>query len=192
MAQHALDGVVELAALVIVRGRGEFVVEAEPVEEGTQHRIVVRGEAVELAERIGDAGQRLAEMLAQHVAVGDVVGHLAQAVHVVAERDQARRLVAQRMEGVAHHRRAQHFVERADMRQARRAIAGFEQDRCATGLAVRKAFQQLARLFERPGLGVESGGAQIGIGHDARRTKVPTRIPQHFGSRRLSGSDAWR
>ena len=63
MAQHALDGVVELAALVIVRGRGEFVVEAEPVEEGTQHRIVVRGEAVELAERIGDARQRLAEML---------------------------------------------------------------------------------------------------------------------------------
>src|SRR3546814_5301509 len=83
------------------------------------------------AERIGDARQRLAEMLAEHLLVGDVVGHFAQPIHIVRESDEASRLIGERVEGVAHHRRAQHFVEGADMRQPRGAVAGFEQHRAA-------------------------------------------------------------
>ncbi len=52
------------------------------------------------------------------------------------------------------------------MRQARRTIAGFENDRRAAavcgGLAVGIAFGNPARLFERPCLGIAGGGLKIG------------------------------
>src|SRR3546814_10743333 len=82
--------VIEPAADVII-GRGdEFVIEAEAIEEGAQHRVVVVRETLMGAERIGDARQRLAEMLAEHLLVGDVVGHFAQPIHIVRESDEAR------------------------------------------------------------------------------------------------------
>ncbi len=60
VAQHAAQRLVERAAAVTL-GRGdELVIEAELVEKGAQHRVVVMREAFELAERIGDLGQRLA------------------------------------------------------------------------------------------------------------------------------------
>ena len=143
-------------AAAILLGRGhELVIEAEPVEKRAQHRIVVVRKAFELAERIGNFGERLAQMLAQHIRVGHVVRHLAQAVHVVAERHQPRRRAAgQRFVGAADQRGAEHLLKRADVRQARRAIAGFEQHgtlrfRLATGIA----FDQLARFLKRPCLG---------------------------------------
>ena len=48
---------------VAIGRRQEFIVEAEAVEEMPQHRIVVVREALVLAERVGDLGQRLAEIL---------------------------------------------------------------------------------------------------------------------------------
>ena len=74
---------VEPAGCVAIGRRQKLVVEAEAVEEIAQYRIVVMGEALVGTEGIGDARQRLAEMLGEHCLVGNVVGHLAQAVHVV-------------------------------------------------------------------------------------------------------------
>ncbi len=127
--QHAQQRGVEPARGVIL-GRGrEFVVEAELVEERAQPRIVVRAETVMAAERIGHLGQRLAEMLGQELLVRHVVRHLAQAVHVVGEGEQARLdlVLGQHAEGVAHHGGARDLAEGADMRQAGRAVAGLEQ-----------------------------------------------------------------
>src|SRR3546814_3626318 len=57
------------------------------------------------------------------------------------------------------------------MRQARGTIAGLEQHRLAARLAVRIAFDQLARFLERPGLGGLRGFAQrwmkMQVGHGA-------------------------
>ncbi len=130
----------------------ELVVEAELIEKGAQPCIVVRGETVMRAERIGHLCQRLAEMLLQHLLVGHVVGDFAQPVHVVGERDQPGLdlVVGQHAKGVAHHRGARHLAEGADMRQAGRAIAGLEND-----FVFRLPLQprdDLARLLERPGV----------------------------------------
>src|SRR3546814_2270548 len=51
--------------------------------------------------------------------------------------------------GMTDHRGAQHFIERADMRQARWTIAGFEKHIAFVGCALAMAFQQPARLFKR-------------------------------------------
>jgi hypothetical protein len=74
---------VELARAVELGGRDEFVVEPEGVEEAAQHRVVVVAEAFVGAEGVGHRGQRPLEMLAQHVAVRHVLGHLAHPVEVV-------------------------------------------------------------------------------------------------------------
>ncbi len=99
---------VELARPVEVGGRDELVFEAERVEEAAQHRVVVVAEALELAERVGDRGQRALQVLAQHGAVGHVVGHLAHPVHIVREADEAGRDVRDRLEGAPDHRRPRH------------------------------------------------------------------------------------
>ena len=155
--EHVQQRLVEAAGRVIV-GRGrELVVEAEAVEEVAQHRVVVVREALELVERIGDLRERLAEVLRQHLLVGHVVGHLAQPVHVVGEREQPRLDLAagQRLEGVAHHGRARDFAERADMRQARGAVAGLEQNLFLAGAL--DARDELAGLLEGPGGGGGGG-----------------------------------
>ena len=126
-----------------------------------------RAEAVMGAERIGHLRQRLAEVLFQQVLVGDVVGNLAQAVHVVGEGDQPGLdlVLGEHAEGMAHHGGARHLAEGADVRQARGAVAGLEDD-----LVFRLFFQpgdDLARLLERPGVGVFGQMAQGfgGFGH---------------------------
>jgi hypothetical protein len=53
---------------------------------------------------------------------------------------------------VTHHRGAGDLAERADMRQARGAIAGFE-DHLVLGLFL-QARDDLLRLLERPGVRV--------------------------------------
>ena len=149
--QHVQQGRVETARGVIV-GRGrEFIFKAELVEERAQHGVVVRGERLELAEGIGDARQRLAQMCAQHVAIGHIVGHLAQTVHVIRKRQQARRdpVVRQHAERMAHHGRARDFTKSPDMGQARRTIAGLEQHALLAGAL--DALDKFARLLEGPG-----------------------------------------
>ncbi len=149
----------------VAGGRGhELVIESELVEEGAQPRIVVRGEARMRAERIGHLGERLAEMLRHHLFVGHVVGNFAQPVHVVGERDQPGfdLVVGEHAKGMAHHRGARDFAERADMRQAGRSIAGLEYH-----LVLRLALEprdDLARLLERPGVRQFGDFAQRGGG----------------------------
>ena len=166
VAEDVSQRLVECARLIALGRAHELVLKAETVEKLAQHRIVMMRKTFILGERIGDSGQRLAEIFAQHVAVWYIVGNLAEAIHIVAERDQPRRRAAgQRLIGAADHRRTQHFVEGADMRQSRGAIARLEQHRLAAGLAARIAFDDLARFLERPCLGRLRGLAQ-------RRVKV--------------------
>ena len=78
--------------------------------------------------------------------------HLAQAVHVVGEGEQPGRNVgAMTLEGAAHHGGAHHLAEGADMRQARRAVAGLEQHIAFGRRRFLVARDQLARLLEGPG-----------------------------------------
>ena len=95
--------------------------------------------------------------------VRDIVRHLAQAVHVVREGDQARRdgVAGQHPEGVAHHAGARHLAEGADMRQARGAVAGLEQGLLLAGLF--EPLDELARLLEGPGIGGLGGFDKGGI-----------------------------
>ena len=93
-------------------------------------------------------------MLGHHLLVGDVVGNFAQAVHVVGEADEPGRhlVLGEHAEGVAHHGGAGDLAERADMRQAGRAIARLEDDGTGRlGDALQPA-QDLARLLEGPRL----------------------------------------
>ena len=150
--QHVQQRRVEPAGGVIFRRGREFVVEAEPVEKRAQHRVIMMREALELAERVRHLRQRLAEMMRQHLAVRHVVGHLAQAIHVIGEGEQPRRdaVVRQHAKGVAHHGRARHLAEGADMRQARGAIARLEEH---VGLAgALDPSHEFPRFLERPGL----------------------------------------
>lgn len=183
------QGRVEQAALVAIGRADELVLEAKTVQERAQAGVVVGAEAVMGAEGVADDGQRLAQILDQRLLVLDVVGNLAQAVHVVAEGDQARGdgLVGQSAERLAHHGRARHFTERAQVRQARRTVAGLENHRLGqrrigfhrlVGLAgvdqglggvlvgavgeahAQDAGDRGARLLEGPGAGVTGEGGE--------------------------------
>ncbi len=148
--EHRHERGVEAPRRVAGGRRQEFVLEAEGIEEAAQPRVVVLAEARVRAERIGDFGERLAEVLRQQLLVRHVVGHLAQTVHVVREGDQARLdLVAgEHPEGVAHHGGARHLAERTDMRQAGGSVAGLE-DHLVLRLALEPG-DDLLRLLERP------------------------------------------
>ena len=162
-AQHVLQRLVEMPALIALGRADELILEAKAVEEAAQLRVVVRGEAVMRAERIGDAAERLAQMLGQHGVIGHIVGHLAQAVHIVAERHQAGgRAAGERFVGLPDPGGALHFLKGADMRQAGGAVTGLEQH--AAGLAIGVSLEELLRLLEYPGL-VLLGGGLIVHGH---------------------------
>ena len=91
-------------------------------------------------------------MLAKHLAVRHIVRHLAQRVHVVGEADQPRPGAGERLEGAAHHARARHLAEGADMRQAGGAVAGGKDHLAAMPAGFLHAGDQLACLLERPSL----------------------------------------
>ena len=118
---------VEPPRAVEVGRRDELILEAERVEEPPQHRVVMRAEALKLAERVRHAGQRPLQVLPQHRLVRHVLRHLAHAVEIVREADQPRRNVRDRLERPADHRRPRHLAEGADMRQPARPVAGLEQ-----------------------------------------------------------------
>ena len=72
--------------------------------------------------------------------------------------------IRQGFEGLAHPAGAGHLAERADMREARRAIAGLEHDAGCRLSGLGAPFdsrQQLAGFLERPGLGVKRLFPQI-------------------------------
>ncbi len=161
---------VEPAGFVTFRGRQEFILESELVEEGTEPRIHVRAIGIMRAERVRHSRQRLLQVRLQLFRVRHGRRHFAHPVHVIRHTDQARCVFAagQHFKGVTHHRRAHDFAKRADMRQAGRAITGLEGHRVASltlaGLdLLLHALFQLAGKLERPGL---SGMGERGeIGH---------------------------
>jgi hypothetical protein len=118
--QHRQERRVEPSRCVVVGRTGKFIIEAEGVEERPQPRIVMRAETGMRPERIRHLGQRLAEILGQHLLVRHVVRYLAQAVHVVGERQQPGLdlVLSQYAERVTHHRGARDLTEGTDMRQA--------------------------------------------------------------------------
>src|SRR6202040_2776819 len=81
---------VESAGPIVIRRRGEFVLEAELIEKCAQPRVVVRAKACMRAKRVWNLGQRLAKMGGDKFLVRNIVRHLAKAVHVVRKRDEAR------------------------------------------------------------------------------------------------------
>ncbi len=161
---------VETASAVVVAGGGELVLEPEGVEKVAQHGVVVRRVALVRAEGVWDAAERLAQMGPQQLRVADVVGDLAQPVHVVAEGDQPRRPPGQGLVGVANPAGARDLAEGADMRQTGRAIAGLE-NRFGAFRCV-QAFRDLARFLEWPGFGDGLDQQLGGRGHDRRKLWV--------------------
>ena len=153
MPEHGKKRCVEQAALVALGRALELVLEAEFVEEGAEPRVVVGAEAREGAEGIGHGSERFAEMLRQHLPVRHVVGHFAQAVHVVGEGEEPARQVRKPPEGLAHHRGARDLGEGADVRQARGTVAGLEEHVALGGRLAVEPYQQLSRLLEGPGPG---------------------------------------
>ena len=122
------------------------------IEERAQARIVVFAEARMGTERIRHLGQRLAEMLLQHLLVGHVVRHFAQTIHVVGKSDQVRLhlVIGKNTKGMPHHGRAGDLAKGANMRQTGRPVAGLE-DYFVLGMFL-KPRDDLARLLERPGI----------------------------------------
>ena len=94
-------------------------------------------------------------MAGQHLRLGQIVGHLAKAVHVVGKSDQMSGNVRQSLEGMADPTGAGDFAKGADMRQTRGAIASLEQHllhRFCVGAALLDSRQKLAGFLKRPGL----------------------------------------
>ena len=120
---------------------------------------------------VGDARERLVEMRVHHVLLRHPGGDLAHPVHIVGESDEAARPIHHLGEGVAHHQGPRHLLEGAEVREAGRAVAGFEDD-LAFLRPVRVALQDLARFLIGPGLGDEGGFAKGGgNGHGALLAK---------------------
>ena len=63
---------------------------------------------------------------------------------------------------MAHHRGARDLAERADMRQAGRAVAGLEQDRLGK-VAVLVALDDLFGFLERPRFAFRRGRKHFGV-----------------------------
>ncbi len=176
----ALDGaeqdLVEAAGLVVLRGARKLVLEAEGVEEAAQHGVVVVAEArIVAAERIGHGRQRHLQIGLEGRAVRHVLRDLAHAVHVVREAKEAGLDLAfrQHLEGVAHHGGARNLAEGADVRQARRAVAGLEQHRLvAAALGLFETGDKAARLLERPRLGIAGSSGNGGIEGECHRRRV--------------------
>jgi hypothetical protein len=113
------------------------------------------------AEGVRHFRQRLAEILFEQFLVRHVVRHLAQAIHVVGERQQPGLdlVLGQHAKSVTHHGGARDLTEGADVRQARRAIAGLEQH-FVFRLFLQPRHDRL-RLLERPGVGLFGERPQV-------------------------------
>ncbi len=171
--EHPQQRLVEAAGAIDLGGALELVGEAETVEEAAEPRIVVGAEAVVLAEGIGYGGERLVEVTRHQLLVGDVVGHLAESVHVVGETDQAGRhgVLGENPERGPDHGGAGDLAEGADMGEPGRTVAGLEDDP-----AVRRtpldAGDDLAGLLERPGVRPARRVVQCRRDVDRRRIEV--------------------
>ncbi len=129
--ERGQQGRVEHPALVAVGRRQEFIRESKAIEEFLEARVVVLAERRIFAERIAHHGQRLVQILAQDLGIRNALRDLAQPVHIVGKADQPCRpgAAGHGLESLAHHGRARHLAEGADVRQPRRPVAGLEDHR---------------------------------------------------------------
>ncbi len=166
----ALDGaeqdLVEAAGLVVLGGARELVVEAEGVEETAQHGVVVVAEALDSCRRTDWARDvsGICRLAARGAARSGTFSGILRMPSMSSEKQRRRVLhlaLGQHLEGVAHHGGARDLAEGADVRQARRAVAGLEQHRpLAAALDLFEPGDQAARLLERPRLGIAGGSRQ--------------------------------
>ena len=185
--EHLQQRRVEAAGRVVVGGAGELVVRSRSgrgsggaahccARRSSDTRRTGRGRAV-------SGWSRCARIISLF---GHVVGHLAQPVHVVGEAEEPRRdrVAGQHPEGGPHHGGARDLAEGADMRQARRAVAGLEQDAARGIAALLEPRDDLPRLLERPGLRA-LGGLDEGRGDVDRRAGWPRSLsvdPEGMGA----------
>src|SRR5262249_50934069 len=143
---------------------------------------------IAVREWVGNRRKRLVEMRSEHVPVGDVVWHPAQAVHVVGKTDEPRRAapLGQHLEGMAHHTGAHYFAEGADMGQAGGAISGLKQDGPAR-FRPRRPIDDAPRLLEGPGACIFGGGCN-GLRHGCDSSADPSYWPHLIASIRASPS----
>ena len=114
------------------------------IQEGAQPRIhVLRRNCHACRRDRGSTVSGLPRLAASISRLGQIVGHFAQAIHVVGKGDQMGGNVGHGLEGLAHPAGARDLAEGADMRQAGGAIAGLEQH------SVRPAFRPRSRASTR-------------------------------------------
>src|SRR5262245_54487495 len=88
VAKHGQKRRIEPAAAIAFSRAQEFVAEAKAVEKDLEPCIVVLAKTAMLPKWIGNRRERLAQMALEHVLVGNVVGDLAQPIHIVRESDE--------------------------------------------------------------------------------------------------------
>ena len=125
--QKRTQTIIKLARLVTVGGTDEFIFKPERIQKGLQPGIVVRTKRCMRSKRVFHSCQRHAQIGAQHLAIGDIVRHLAQPVHIVGKTQKAGFRTGQHFIGMAYHRGTHHFAKGADMRQTGRPVSGFKQ-----------------------------------------------------------------
>ncbi len=121
-------------------------------------------EALILAERVPHAAHGLAEIFLEQMTIGQILGNLAQGVHVVGDDQQAGGpgVLGEGAKGVAHHGRTGNLAEGAQVRQTRSAISALEDDRRRQG---RKSLRRLAGLAR----GDQRGGRNRRVSSSAAR-----------------------
>ena len=152
MLQDQPQAFIKHAGLVALRRRTEFILEPELIEKRLKPGVIMFAEAVMGAERVRHNGQRLVKVGGEQVVVRHIVRHLAKPVHIIGKGDQPGRDIRQDGKGMAHHGRARHLAEGADMRQAGRAITGLEQHIAFFGRRFRIAIHKLFCLDKSPGV----------------------------------------
>ena len=157
----ASQHLVKLARAIKFGGRVELILKAKGIQEPAQHGIVVMAKALVGAKGIRHRGQRFLQMWRQAVGIGHIARHLAHPVQIIGKTDELGWNIADHLKGVFDHGCPGHLAKGADMRQARGAIAGFEQDIALFWRALGITFEHPAGFFKRPGLALESGVAQI-------------------------------
>ena len=120
------------------------------------------GKAFMGAKRIRHTCQRFAKMLANHFLVGNVVGHLTQAIHIIGKAEKLGRDIAHGFKRAADIGRTRDFAKGADMRQTRRTITGFKKDIALFRRLLFIPLDQLAGFLKGPDVAVKCGISKIG------------------------------
>ncbi len=126
------------------------------------------GKAVMRAKGIRHVAERPLQILLQRRRIGHILRHFAHAIQIVRETDEARWNIGNRLKRLPDHRGARDLAKRTDMRQARRAIAGFKQHIALFRGGFGEPFDQFARFFKGPGFGSHCGVAKFGHGSRPR------------------------